>query len=217
MQETYFLEGFKLPATIWSSSIHGSLSELKMHIILIPISVFCLWPQGGECNYGDHRQSSLWGSSGSRVTRYAEYDPPIILPDKKEQIVKAASNYTLTCEGSRGVNWRIPGDSKSDLRTRLSIVNRQTTSQVRPNTATVYVAELRLTRLKFTDTGTFTCTYNGTTDITSIDNSTKVALMIGILDQWFWISWICSLFGRGIRCGSLKVNENSTILLTIQF
>ena len=143
--------------------------------ILILISVVCLWPQGGECNYyGDLRQSSIWGTSASRVTRYAEYDPPIILPDKKEQIVKAASDYTLTCEGSRGVNWRIPSDSQPDLRNRLSMVHRQTTSQVRPNTATVYVAELRLTRLKFTDTGTFTCTYNGTTDITSIDNSTKV-------------------------------------------
>ena len=179
--------------------------------ILILIFVVCLWPQGGECNYYGDRQSSLWGSSASRVTRYAEYDPPIILPDQKVQIVKtwrgAIVNYTLTCEGSRGVNWRIPRqDPESDLRNRLSMVHRQTTtSQVRPNSATVYVAELRLTRLKYTDTGTFTCTYNGTTDITSIDNSTKVgcitddsrypgSMVLDILDMftfrprnWMWL------------------------------
>ena len=138
------------------------------------VCVICVWPPwscyGSYPDTGEARSS--WG--GHRVTRYAEYDPPIILPDQKEQIVEATSDYTLTCEGSRGVNWRIPRDSQDDLRDRLSLVHRQTTSQVRPNSATVYVAELRLARLNFTDTGTFTCTYNGTTDITSIDNSTKV-------------------------------------------
>ena len=42
----------------------------------------------------------------------------------------------------------------------------------------VYVSELRLKDLNYMDTGTFTCTYNGTSDLASIDNSTKVHLYV---------------------------------------
>ena len=44
----------------------------------------------------------------------------------------------------------------------------------------VYVAEMTITDLTYTDTGTFTCTYNGTTDISSIDNSTKVTIRFSV-------------------------------------
>ena len=37
---------------------------------------------------------------------------------------------------------------------------------------------LTITGLKYSDTGTFTCTYNGTTDLDSIDNSTSVHLYV---------------------------------------
>ena len=45
----------------------------------------------------------------------------------------------------------------------------------------VYVAEMTITDLTYTDTGTFTCTYNGTTDISSIDNSTKVTILLSVI------------------------------------
>ena len=41
-----------------------------------------------------------------------------------------------------------------------------------------FVAVLTITQLEFSDTGTFTCTYNGTTDLDSIDNSTSVHLYV---------------------------------------
>lgn len=142
-----------------------------------------------------------------RHPRYAEFDPPRILPPHDFQTVKADSTYTVRCEGSRGVSWRIPEVASSDLRSRISILhdepdqngnikNRRQSRQALQNNyrqgknnpvktnnqnqmwITSYVAVLTITRLKYSDTGTFTCTYNGTTDLASIDNSTSVHLYV---------------------------------------
>ena len=45
------------------------------------------------------------------------------------------------------------------------------------------MAEMTITDLTYTDTGTFTCTYNGTTDISSIDNSTKVTILLSVMQS----------------------------------
>lgn len=143
-----------------------------------------------------------------RHPRYAKFDPPRIMPTKDFQTVKADSTYTFRCEGSRGVSWRIPetvSDVRSDLRSRISIsydeksTNRNFPRPLgqsnqnnyrngrnnsfkkkiqQPESTTYYVAQLTIEKLKYTDTGTFTCTYNGTTDLTSIDNSTSVHLYV---------------------------------------
>ena len=41
-----------------------------------------------------------------------------------------------------------------------------------------FVSVLEIVRLDFTDTGTYVCTYNGTSNTTSIDNSTGVHLYV---------------------------------------
>ena len=143
-----------------------------------------------------------------RHPRYAEFDPPRILPSNDFQTVKANSTYTVRCEGSRGVSWRIPETANPDLRSRISISHNMqqqggTTNnrkfsrrnsfrrnnrkgrnnpsskldQDRENDKT-YVTVLRIKGLTYSDTGTFTCTYNGTTDLDSIDNSTSVHLYV---------------------------------------
>lgn len=142
-----------------------------------------------------------------RQPRYAEFDPPRILPANDFQTVTANSRYTVTCEGSRGVSWRIPEIASKDLRSRISIShdepeqtrknklrqhsrrafrNNNQRDTNNPKTVTKqgqigeksYVTVLTITGLKYSDTGTFTCTYNGTTDLDSIDNSTSVHLYV---------------------------------------
>ena len=145
------------------------------------------------------------GMELDRHPRYAEFDPPRILPPHDFQTIKAGSTYTVRCEGSRGVSWRIPEVASSDLRSRISISHDETnqdrnSNDRRPSRQAFrnnyrrginknnnqnqrraikpYVAVLTITRLKYSDTGTFTCTYNGTTDLESIDNSTSVHLYV---------------------------------------
>ena len=150
-----------------------------------------------------------WQNAGfNRHPRYAEFDPPRILPSNDFQTVKANSTYTVRCEGSRGVSWRIPETANQDLRSRISISHNMqqqggTTNnrkfsrrnsfrrnnrkgrnnpsskldQDRENDKT-YVTVLTIKGLTYSDTGTFTCTYNGTTDLDSIDNSTSVHLYV---------------------------------------
>ena len=63
-----------------------------------------------------------WQNKGfNRHPRYAEFDPPRILPSNDFQTVKANSTYTVRCEGGRGVSWRIPETANQDLRSRISI------------------------------------------------------------------------------------------------
>ena len=147
------------------------------------------------------------GTHLDRHPRYAKFDPPRILPPHDFQTVKADSTYTVRCEGSRGVSWRIPEVASSDLRSRISIThdepnqnenindrrsmkqafmswnygqgtNNPRTSKQIQTPLIPYVAVLTITNLKYSDTGTFTCTYNGTTDLASIDNSTSVHLYV---------------------------------------
>ena len=142
-----------------------------------------------------------------RHPRYAEFDPPIILPANDFQTVKANTTYNVRCKGSRGVSWRIPETASSDLRSRIFISHHEPDQQTRRNGNSrnptrrkfgnnvkqgingygrnqdqpqekTYVAVLKIAQLKYSDTGTFTCTYNGTTDLKSIDNSTSVHLYV---------------------------------------
>ena len=143
-----------------------------------------------------------------RHPRYAEFDPPRILPSNDFQTVKANSTYTVRCEGSRGVSWRIPETANPDLRSRISITHNSHDQQGNVNNRyssrrngfrnsyrkgrnnlsaklnqenkeeKSYVTVLTIKRLTYSDTGTFTCTYNGTTDLDSIDNSTSVHLYV---------------------------------------
>merc|ERR1719342_1436073 len=126
-------------------------SLLQVYLLL---QALCSWREG-------HTRVAR-SFDGSRVARYAEYDPPIILPEKNEQIVMAGQDYKLTCEGSRGVNWRIPAQepgSGSDLRERLRLRYSRNEGISRQSRGDVYVAEMTIRDLTYTDTGTFTCTY----------------------------------------------------------
>ena len=147
-------------------------------------------------------------TSIDRHPRYAEFDPPRVLPSNDFQTVKANSTYTVRCEGSRGVSWRIPETANQDLRSRISIShntqvegsnmkNRHSSRRnnfrsnyrqgrnnpssklnKRNNNDKTYDTVLTIKGLTYSDTGTFTCTYNGTTDLDSIDNSTSVHLYV---------------------------------------
>ncbi len=93
--------------------------------------------------------------------------------------MKAGGSYSFRCEGSprrgSGVSWRLPVDATDDLRSRVSLLHRAE----RRRGGTIHVSELRLRGLRYTDTGTFVCTYNGTgADTSSIDNSTRVHLFV---------------------------------------
>ncbi len=62
---------------------------------------------------------------------------------------------------------------------KLLILSKATRSILKHyEEADVFSAELALSNLVYSDTGTYTCTYNGTEDIDSIDNSTSVHLYV---------------------------------------
>lgn len=103
---------------------------------------------------------------------FVAFDPPRIRPDSGAQTVKAGTpRYSLRCEGTtRGVTWRLPIDADDALRSRISIEHFRQQG--------AHVSSLNIHDLVYTDTGTYVCTYNGTTDTTSIDNSTRVHLYV---------------------------------------
>ena len=178
-------------------------NKYRTHFHSFPLSFFLIFfiLNISKCNG--------WQSTGTyRHPRYAEFDPPRILPSNDFQTVKANSTYTVRCEGSRGVSWRIPETATEELRTRISISHRlqgqdgnmgNRNSAIRKSFRSnyrkgrnnlsskldqrskndkTYVTVLTIQRLTYSDTGTFTCTYNGTTDLDSIDNSTSVHLYV---------------------------------------
>lgn len=114
-------------------------------------------------------------SKAVRMARYVDFDPPRILPENHQQTVKAGMNYTLRCMGNRGVSWRLSPDADKSLRSRISVDYRMSRNR---NQEVLYTTQLNIRHLRYSDTGTFTCTYNGTTDLTSIDNSTKVHIYV---------------------------------------
>ena len=112
-------------------------------------------------------------ASGPYAEPYTAFDPPRITPSSDTQTVKAGASYGFRCTGGSergGVSWRLPVDATEDLRSRVRLTHT--------STASGYVSELSLSRLVYSDTGSFVCTYNGTVDTTSIDNSTRVHLYV---------------------------------------
>ena len=120
-----------------------------------------------------------------RAARYVAFDPPMVFPPKDYQTVKAGTpSYGLRCESgraskssrpARGVSWRLPADATDSLRSRVRVAHRAERGNGRRVT---HVAELTIADLRYDDTGTFVCTYNGTRDTGSIDNSTRVHLYV---------------------------------------
>lgn len=191
-------------------SKNGSFNEFQLRCILLFLLLNLHnchgWfsdPISGTRKLLGHGESA----STNRHPRYAEFDPPRILPANDFQTVKANTTYTVRCEGSRGVSWRIPATTSSGLISRISISHvesiknpigksrdlsrrafrnnyRGGKKNLIKNPKKVlegektFVAVLTITQLEFSDTGTFTCTYNGTTDLDSIDNSTSVHLYV---------------------------------------
>ncbi len=85
--------------------------------------------------------------SGSRHLRYAEFDPPRILPDADYQTVKSGDSYTFRCEGTdRGVSWRLPVDATDDLRSRVRLVHSSSVLRQRDvaERMTLHVAQLTI-------------------------------------------------------------------------
>ncbi len=125
-------------------------------------------------------------SSHPRAERYVAFDPPRIFPPADHQTIKAGDSYVFRCEGNgRGVSWRLPVDATDSLRQRIALKHyvrrRSNDGGARggsDGSDLVYVSELALRSLAYTDTGTFVCTFNGTTDTDSIDNSTRVHLYV---------------------------------------
>jgi hypothetical protein len=123
-----------------------------------------------------------------RAERYVAFEPPQIIPGDDYQTVKAGGSYVFRCEsggdGLRGVSWRMPADANDDLLNRVVLHHRNEergqpkTTAAKRTTNRVHVAELTISKLRYSDTGTFTCTYNGTVDISSIDNSSHVHLYV---------------------------------------
>ena len=126
--------------------------------------------------------AALWGSPPPRAERYVDFDPPRITPGDTSQTVKAGQPYTFLCEGGRGgrgVTWRLPVDADDGLRSRVEV--KHYSSKVRDSSrkkSVVHSSELKISDTVYTDTGTFVCTYNGTTDLNAVDNSTGVHLYV---------------------------------------
>ncbi|XP_059087174.1 vascular endothelial growth factor receptor 1-like [Tigriopus californicus] len=112
--------------------------------------------------------------------RYIEFDPPEILPEDGHQTVKAGSEYSVRCQGKRqGVSWRLPVDARDDLRDRVNLSHKEEINpKIGGGQTRVYIADMTIRDLKYKDTGTFICTYNGTVDTSSIDNSSSVHLYV---------------------------------------
>lgn len=118
------------------------------------------------------------GASTRVQRRYVEFNPPRILPEQDSQTVKAGSQYSVRCEGrNRGVSWRLPIDATDDLPDRVRLDHR-VEPRTRDRQQPMYIAEMTIRDLGYLDTGTFVCTYNGTTDTSSIDNSTRIHLYV---------------------------------------
>ena len=116
------------------------------------------------------------GSIALRSPRYASFDPSQILPENHQQTVKSGMNYTLTCTGKRGVSWRLSPEADQSLRSRVTVTYK--VDRDRKNRRRKYMTQLHIRDLRYSDTSDFTCTYNGTTDLSSIDNSTKVHIYV---------------------------------------
>jgi hypothetical protein len=105
------------------------------------------------------------------VSGYAEFQPPKILPQADYMIVKAGQTGTFSCQGTlNGVSWRLPEDASKSLKRRITI-SYTTNHQY-------FIAELVIRDLTYNDTGTLTCAYNGTADLTAIDNSSSIHLYV---------------------------------------
>ena len=104
---------------------------------------------------------------------YAEFQPPKIYPLTPDNkiIFQAGQTTTLRCEGTlNSVHWVMPDDSSESLKRRIN-VNYVTTHKH-------FIAELTIRDLNYFDTGTLICAYNGTSDLTAIDKSTKIHLYV---------------------------------------
>ena len=107
------------------------------------------------------------------VQAYAEFQPPKIYPETPANhiLYQAGQTAVLKCRGTlKGVTWRLPTDASDSMRRRLQI-NYETDHRY-------FESSLTIRDLNFTDTGTLICAYNGTTDLTSIDNSSKIHLYV---------------------------------------
>ena len=61
----------------------------------------------------------LPASSGHRNTRYVEWSPPVVHPQRDQVTVQARQNYTLSCEGHKPVSWHLPEHTEySDIMSR---------------------------------------------------------------------------------------------------
>ena len=107
------------------------------------------------------------------VQAYADFQPPKIYPQTPAGhiLVQAGQTAKLICRGTlKGVSWFLPTDASDSLRRRLIIT---------PHTDHRYFeSQIQIRDLNYTDTGTLVCAYNGTTDLTSIDNSSKIHLYV---------------------------------------
>ena len=141
---------------------HGTLAMLGLALLLALVSL----------------APSVDARGQARVQRrYVEFNPPRILPEEDSQTVKAGSQYSVRCEGrNRGVSWRLPVDASDDLPERVRLDHR--VERRARERSPMYIAEMTIRDLGYLDTGTFVCTYNGTTDTTSIDNSTRIHLYV---------------------------------------
>lgn len=114
---------------------------------------------------------------GSRTVRYVAFDPPIIYPQVDHVTVSARSNYSMTCEGVYPVTWHLPQNGEygisADVRNRVT-----TTYTTNPSSAKMYVSTLTVRHMVYTDTGSYICSFNGTKDFTSIDNSTRLHIYV---------------------------------------
>ena len=108
-----------------------------------------------------------------QVQAYADFQPPKIYPQTPADhiLVQAGQTAKLICRGTlKGVTWFLPTDATDSMRRRLQINHHVDHAY--------FESQLQIRDLDYQDTGTLICAYNGTTDLTSIDNSSKIHLYV---------------------------------------
>lgn len=107
----------------------------------------------------------------ANVRGYVKFEPPKIYPNIDHMTVKTGQKATFSCEGSLGgVSWRLPIDATNELRNRVKITYY--------NSRSSHVSQLVISDVVYTDTSTLKCVYNGTTDVSTLDNSSSIHLYV---------------------------------------
>jgi len=103
---------------------------------------------------------------------YSEFLPPVVRPQREQVMMQARRPLSLTCEGHKPVVWNPPASVAMSSRLDVSH-GRQAGQHENP-----YRATLTLDTTVYTDTGSYICSFNGSSDLQAIDQNTAIHVYV---------------------------------------